>query len=398
MYFPFLMLMGYLSRRQNTHLLRKLLLPIVIILALRTFHYKETNPDFILASWMRGTSIPYASNFIEPPLLILLEKGMTSVNAILLSLDLALSAHGKLKVGETSLPPIGRGASTHVNGHATHRPDPKVARRLPVLSGLIDAIEVISQPRWIGWKDGEGNTHPKSTHSLNKSSFIKSTIFLLLRNLLLIDLFDNLLRAFPDISSPFGGSMFYSHLPPLQRYTVSTVIQLIYGSCTVLGIINTSLWMSIIGVGLLGQSPAAWPPLMDNPWASTSLHELWSKRWHQMMRRNAIVAGGIPGQWVAGRAGLVLGVFIVSGLYHDIGTYTLPGPMNLRPTLFFTLQGVGVLLEDLYRKVTGRRVGGLVGRAWTYLFVIGIGQLSGTFFYTSIYWPHLSLSCTDFAC
>lgn len=167
-----------------------------------------------------------------------------------------------------------------------------------------------------------------------------------------------------------------------------TVIQLIFGSHSFLTITTTPLWMSIVGVGFLCQSPAAWPPMMDNPWASTSLHELWSKRWHQLMRRSFIVAGGIPGQWVAGRAGRVLGTFIASGLYHDLAAYTLPGPMDFRPTLFFALQGVGVLLEDLYREITGRRVEGLAGRVWTYLFVIGFGQVCGTFIYTRVCEPY----------
>ena len=310
------------------------------------------------------------------------------LHIIIVSMDLSLSTQGKLKVGENFIPPIGRAVSTQVNGDTTHKANSKIAKRLPVLRGLADAIEVISQPRWIGWKDGEGTPLPKSTHSLNKSDFIKSRLFILLRNLLLLDFCDNLLRAFPDISSPFGGSMFYSHLPPLQRYTVSTVIQVLFGSLSILTIVSTPLWMSIIGVGVLGQSPAAWPPLMDNPWASTSLHELWSKRWHQMMRRNFVFVGGIPGQWVAGRAGLVLGTFIASGLYHDFATYTLPGPMDFRPTLFFALQGVGILLEDLYRKITGRRVGGLAGRVWTLLFALGFGQLCGTFSYTRACWPY----------
>lgn len=33
---------------------------------------------------------------------------------------------------------------------------------------------------------------------------------------------------------------------------------------------------------------------------------------------------------------------------------------------FFYLQGVAVLLEDLWKRFTGRRVDGLVGRLWTW--------------------------------
>ena len=69
MYIPFYVLMGYLSRRQNTHLLRKLLLPIVIVLALRTFRYYETNPDLLPISWIRGKSIQYVHDLVDSPFL-----------------------------------------------------------------------------------------------------------------------------------------------------------------------------------------------------------------------------------------------------------------------------------------------------------------------------------------
>ena len=91
-----------------------------------------------------------------------------------------------------------------------------------------------------------------------------------------------------------------------------------------------------------------------------------------------MVLGGIPGRWLAGRVGMVFGVFIASGLFHEFSSYILPGQLDHRVTLFFTLQAVGILLEDLYRKLTGKKVGGLAGRAWAYFFVIGLGQLCGT--------------------
>ena len=90
-----------------------------------------------------------------------------------------------------------------------------------------------------------------------------------------------------------------------------------------------------------------------------------------------MVLGGIPGQWLAGRVGKVFGAFVVCGLWRELSAYTLPRQLDHRVTLFFTLQAVGILLEDLYRKITGKRVGGLVGRIWAYFFVIGLGQLCG---------------------
>lgn len=51
---PF-MLMAYLARRKDTYILRLLLLPVVVVPALRgTFRYYGTEPDFFALSWMRG--------------------------------------------------------------------------------------------------------------------------------------------------------------------------------------------------------------------------------------------------------------------------------------------------------------------------------------------------------
>ena len=61
-----------------------------------------------------------------------------------------------------------------------------------------------------------------------------------------------------------------------------------------------------------------WPPIFDNPWASQSLHELWGKRWHQLLRRTFLVCGGYPGYWIAGNTGMILGSFFASGMFHQI--------------------------------------------------------------------------------
>ena len=249
-----------------------------------------------------------------------------------------------------------------------------------IFSGLLDAFELTTRPRGIGWTDSVNTPIPAPPLYKSRSDFLKSRLFIFIRNTLVMDVCDILLRAFPDICNPTGGSMFYTHLPPIQRYFVSTIINLIFGLFGYLAITTTQVWMSAIGVGLLGQSPSDWPPLMDRPWLSTSLHEFWGRRWHQMMRRPLAILGGIPGEWIAGRVGMVLGVFIASGLFHEFSAYVLPGHLDHRVTLFFTLQAVGILAEDLYRKVTGQKSGGWLGRAWVALFVVGFGQLCGMSF------------------
>lgn len=88
-----------------------------------------------------------------------------------------------------------------------------------------------------------------------------------------------------------------------------------------------------------------------------------------------MVLGGIPGQWVAGRAGAVIGTFLASGLYHELGFYLIDRGFDHRVTFFFLLQSLAFVLEELYTRYTGRRVGGWAGRVWTYLWILGIGQM-----------------------
>lgn len=94
---------------------------------------------------------------------------------------------------------------------------------------------------------------------------------------------------------------------------------------------------------------------------------------------------------------LVLGtlaVFALSGIMHDYG---LNAGVSRAPTLFgvlestmwFTSQGLmcvvhwlfsselssdSIVLERLFTQLTGRRVGGPLGRAWTYAWIIGSGS------------------------
>ena len=64
-------------------------------------------------------------------------------------------------------------------------------------------------------------------------------------------------------------------------------------------------------------------------------------------------------------------------LYHEAAIYTLGRGFDVRVVLFFFLQGEAVLLERLWKKVTGKRVGGAIGKLWTYVIVLGGGQMAG---------------------
>ena len=131
----------------------------------------------------------------------------------------------------------------------------------------------------------------------------------------------------------------------------------------------------VLGVGLLGQTETQWPPLTDNPFKADSISNFWARRWHQMLRRTFIVMGGIPGGWIAGRPGAVLGTFIASGLFHEFGAYAIGRGIDHTVTLFFAVQGVAVILERLWHRWTGYYVRGWGGRAWAYLVMVPLGQI-----------------------
>lgn len=155
-----------------------------------------------------------------------------------------------------------------------------------------------------------------------------------------------------------------------------------------------------------------WGPLIDNPWGSNSLHEYWGARWHQAFRQHFLVLGGYPLQTIMrtivlylplplppkarkvwakglGNAGLLLGVFLASGILHNCAIYA-SGPFvdpatgvdhNTDWTLaspsmiYFVTQSAGLVIERLYKAQTGRPVTGWLGTMWVWLWIIGGGQL-----------------------
>ena len=112
-------------------------------------------------------------------------------------------------------------------------------------------------------------------------------------------------------------------------------------------------------------------PLMQAPLLATSVGDFWGKRWNT--RFHALVHELVFRQ-VVRRAGLrtgVLAVFFVSGLVHEL-VITLParGGYGL-PTLYFLLQGFGLLLEH---SQVGRRLGlgsPMVGRVFMFFVTAG---------------------------
>jgi alginate O-acetyltransferase complex protein AlgI len=105
-------------------------------------------------------------------------------------------------------------------------------------------------------------------------------------------------------------------------------------------------------------------PLMNRPLVSESLGEFWGRRWntafrdltHRFLFRPLTRRIGV-------RAGLA-GGFVFSGLVHDLVISWPAGGGYGGPTLFFAIQGVGMLIE---RSKVGHDIGlGHGVRGWSF--------------------------------
>ncbi|TFK74847.1 hypothetical protein BDN72DRAFT_636154 [Pluteus cervinus] len=371
-YLP-LVFMAYLARRPNTYFTRLLLLPLVVLSSLvGAYHYVWVQPTLNVYNW---------------------GQCLFAAVAIAKALEYALTPEGMLKIGELR-PGIWKGKSGAkkfiTNGH--HHPSNGYSNhhdgdddlggdlndnnhnsiRKAIGSGLYDAFELLHTQRGPKWAFGRDIYIPKHTRPLVPTSlFLRVTFQSFLVNFLILDILEATLKLFPGVGSALGGSMFYWELSPLPRYTVSTLIQGLSGSCLLFGFGTVYDFIVLVAVGFFGSPPESWPPVMYNPWHADSMHAFWSKHWHQVLRQTFLVLGGYPGKWLAGDIGMLFGTFLASGLFHEFAMLSMGRGSDHTVTAFFLLQGVILILERFWRKATGYRVRGKWGQLWVY-FVLFI--------------------------
>jgi hypothetical protein len=86
--------------------------------------------------------------------------------------------------------------------------------------------------------------------------------------------------------------------------------------------------------------------------------------------------GSKPLSVLFGPIGKVFGAFLLSGLVHDMGLWGLGrGSDFLSVGGFFLMMAVGVVLEGVWRAVSGRQVNGRLGWAWTVIWTVGWANL-----------------------
>lgn len=169
------------------------------------------------------------------------------------------------------------------------------------------------------------------------------------------------------VKTAFGAAMFWgvARSLPIEN-------ELLIGWTGMIGLVFI-LHFGLLHLIALGWRVAGVPvePIMDRPIAATSLAEFWGQRWNRAFRDFAhrFVFRPTAKRW--GTLAATGMVFAFSGLAHEM-VISLParGGYGL-PTLYFLLQGAGVLFE---KSDWARRAGlgrGTVG--WLFAFLITCG-------------------------
>ena len=162
-------------------------------------------------------------------------------------------------------------------------------------------------------------------------------------------------------------------------------------------------WLGMLGVilflhfGLFDLLALCWQragiaaaPVMQSPILATSLSEFWSKRWNTAFNN---LAHALIFRPLASRFGVTcatLGVFLISGILHDL-VISLPARAGFGlPTAYFLFQGIAVLAE---RSALGHRAGLSKGfRGWLFTLVCAGGPAFWLFhpaFVTNVILPML---------
>ncbi|KAL4068169.1 hypothetical protein J3A83DRAFT_4097323 [Scleroderma citrinum] len=246
-------------------------------------------------------------------------------------------------------------------------------------SVIMDALDLSVNVRGVGWNWSKSiYVPPESRPTSSRTAFCLYVLLSALVHGFISSILQISIQAFsPETFTVLsGGSIFEASLPPLIRYVRSSIISTV----VLLGIYSvmqvTYDVLTIFGVVVLRQDPAQWPPFFQAPWMATSLRDFWSRRWHQLYRRAFVILGGWPLSFVFGRAGYIIGSFIASGIFHNVVVIMLNGNVEMWCMLLsFGMMATGIVLEDIFTALTGRKFDGWNGRLWAMAWMVVWGNL-----------------------
>ncbi len=253
--------------------------------------------------------------------------------------------------------------------------DSSIEKRLSISSVLLDAFDLFSNMRGIGWSWSPQSSPRWSTPPPSES--IPSAFASLLFKITVFDTAQYLIqRVCTTVSSnPSGGSLFDPNLSLFPR-NASAAFAGICGGVWAYSLVEMVYRIgALIGRVVFRQSASHWPPVSHRPWLSTSLHEFWSFRWHQLLRHLFVIFGARPGGALLGRPGALMGAFAISAVVHHFAVWGLGYGSEFSTGEFFLLMGLGVAMEVAFKKVTNMRVEGFSGWLWTMLWTLVWGTL-----------------------
>lgn len=180
---------------------------------------------------------------------------------------------------------------------------------------------------------------------------------------------------------------------PANEWIAGT-IALVTGACLLFAIARLAAanlyaagWIGMVGLvlvlhfGSFHLLSCAWRaagvrarPLMNRPLAATSLSDFWGRRWNTAFRD---LTHRFLFQPLAARLGSRWGIlagFLFSGLVHDL-VISVPARGGYgRPTVYFAIQGAGMLFE---RSGTARRIGLASGtRGWLFTMSVLVAPVA----------------------
>ena len=251
--------------------------------------------------------------------------------------------------------------------------DAPIERRLSASTIILDSFELLCNQRGYGWSWSQDPFPRESTPLPSKSLLLVKTLV----KLTLFDASQYIIQRFsPATNNPKGGSIFDPNLTPVPRFALAAFCGIWGGIWTYAMVDSLYHVLATIARIVFRQPASMWPRLFHWPWMSTSIHELWSYRWHQLYRHLFIVFGSRPGGSLFGKPGAFMGAFIMSAVLHHIGVWGIGnGTEFLTTGGFFLLMGAGAVAEIAFAKATGSRVRGWMGWLWTMLWF----ALCGTF-------------------
>ena len=111
-------------------------------------------------------------------------------------------------------------------------------------------------------------------------------------------------------------------------------------------------------------------PIMNAPLKAQALADFWGRRWNAAFHSAVNVHLFKPLAKRTSAVSVMLAVFFVSGLIHDL-VISIParGGYGL-PTLYFLIQGAGILWQRRAGEPENRRPDSLLNRAFTWLLLV----------------------------